>query len=254
MIIEFQNKTVAVVGAMSAMGQAIVATFAQSGATVWACDIRPAPHADPADSAGDVRALQVDATDESSVADAVRTMEAASASGAVDVLVYVAGGLLGETPTPIEQVNASSWHKVVDVNLFGAFVACRAVVTGMKKAGSGSIVVISSGAGLTTSKTGVISYCASKHAQVGLVKQLAAELAPFSINVNSVAPGFIPCSPDSKRQWDGWTPEMRETFLARVVGRRPGVPQDIANATLFLASPQAEWITGQVLPVSGTPT
>ena len=168
------------------------------------------------------------------------------------MLVYVAGGVLGQRPQPLEEVTPEDFSAIVDANLLGCFLFARAVAPGMKKAGSGRIVTISSRAGLATSLTGIQAYASAKHGQVGLVKQLAQELGPFGITVNSVAPGFMATSPDYQRQWDSYSEEFRRTFPERIALRRMGKPEDIAHAVLFFASDYAGWITGQVLPVSGT--
>ena len=123
----------------------------------------------------------------------------------------------------------------------------------MKRAGKGRIVTISSRAGLMTSLTGIQSYAAAKHGQLGLVKMLAQELGPFGITVNSVAPGFMATSPDYERQWASYDEAFRAAFAERIAVRRMGKPEDIAHAVLFLASDYASWITGQVLPVTGSP-
>jgi 3-oxoacyl-[acyl-carrier protein] reductase len=123
----------------------------------------------------------------------------------------------------------------------------------MKKSGTGRIVTISSRAGLATSLTGIQAYASAKHGQVGLVKQLAQELGPFGITVNSVAPGFMATSPDYQRQWNSYSEEFQRTFPERIAMRRMGKPEDIADAVLFFASDYASWITGQTLPVTGSP-
>ena len=169
------------------------------------------------------------------------------------ILVYVAGGVRGQTAQPIEGVAPQDWHAIVDANLTGAFLCARAVAPGMKRAGRGRIVTISSRAGLVTSLTGIASYAAAKHGQIGFVKQLAQELGPFGINVNSVAPGFMATSPDYERQWASYSPEFRAAFAEHIAMRRVGTPEDIAYAVMFLASDYASWITGQVLPVTGSP-
>ena len=84
-----------------------------------------------------------------------------------------------------------------------------------------------------------------------MTKQLSVGLAGNGVTVNSVAPGFILSSPDAQRQWDGWGPERKAQVLSQVHTGRLGQPTDIANATLFLASEQSGWITGQVLSVDG---
>lgn len=254
MQIGFEGQRVVVVGAASGIGRATAMAFAEAGAQVWACDILAAEINALANSVESerIKAIAADVTNDVSVQNAINVAQG-SADEALDVLVYVAGGLVGTTPQCIEDVSIASWDKVVDVNLRGAFLFCRAAVPAMKKAGRGRIVIVTSTAGLTTTRTGVQSYSAAKHAQVGLVKQLGAELAPHGINVNSVAPGFMPTSPDARRQWNGWSVDAQNAFINGLVGRRLGKPEDISNAILFLASDRAEWITGQTLPVTGAP-
>ena len=244
MLIRFDGKRVIVAGAAHGIGRAITRAFAVDGADVIACD-RLVAEIEPGER---IKALPVDVTDPASI-DKVM----AAAGGPIDVLVYVAGGVLGQAAKPLEQVTAEEFAGIVDVNLKGCFLFVRGVAPGMKKAGGGRIVTISSRAGLATSLTGIQSYAAAKHGQVGLVKQLAQELGPHGITVNSVAPGFMATSPDYQRQWDGYSEAFRASFLDRIAMRRMGTPEDIAHAVLFLASDYASWITGQILPVTGSP-
>eukprot|EP01035_Chromulina_nebulosa_P050777 gene50777-biopygen35763 len=117
--------------------------------------------------------------------------ESAAASGhSPDVLVYVAGGVLGQSATPLEDVDEAAWRAVLDVNLTGAFLAAQAVTPGMKQAGRGRIVFIASGAGLRTSLTGIQAYASAKAGEIGLARQLGQELGPFGITVNAVAPAL----------------------------------------------------------------
>jgi 3-oxoacyl-[acyl-carrier protein] reductase len=244
MQIRFDGKTVIVAGAARGIGRAITRAFAEDGASILACD-RLLAEIEPGER---IRALAVDVTDPASIEAVV-----AEAGGPIDVLVYVAGGILGQQPKPIEQVSPKEFAGIVDANLKGCFLFARAVAPGMKKAGGGRIVTISSRAGLSTSLTGIQAYASAKHGQVGLVKQLAQELGPFGITVNSVAPGFMATSPDYERQWNSYSEEFRRTFADRIAMRRMGRPEDIADAVLFLASDRASWITGQTLPVTGSP-
>jgi 3-oxoacyl-[acyl-carrier protein] reductase len=244
MLIRFDGQTVIVAGAARGIGRAIARAFAADGATVLACDrlvgeIEPGEH---------IKALAVDVTDPASIESVM-----AAAGGKVDVLAYVAGGILGQQPKPLEQVTPEEFDGIVDANLKGCFLFARAVAPGMKKAGGGRIVTISSRAGLATSLTGIQAYASAKHGQVGLVKQLAQELGPFGITVNSVAPGFMATSPDYERQWNSYSEAFRSSFSDRIALRRMGRPEDIADAVLFLASRYASWITGQILPVTGSP-
>jgi 3-oxoacyl-[acyl-carrier protein] reductase len=244
MLIRYDGKRVIVAGAARGIGRAIVRAFAADGADVLACDRL----VDELEAGERIKALAVDVTDPASI-DAV----VAATGGRVDVLVYVAGGVLGQQPRPIEEVAPDDFSAIVDANLKGCFLFARAVAPAMKQAGGGRIVTISSRAGLATSLTGIQAYAAAKHGQVGLVKQLAQELGPFGITVNSVAPGFMATSPDYERQWNTYSEAFRQNFAGRIAMRRMGKPEDIADAVLFLASERASWITGQILPVTGSP-
>jgi 3-oxoacyl-[acyl-carrier protein] reductase len=121
----------------------------------------------------------------------------------------------------------------------------------MKRARTGRIVNISSGAGLAASLTGIQAYCAAKHAVVGLTRQLAHELGPFGITVNSVAPGFMRSNPASEKQWEGYGEDGQKALIERIAMRRLGTAQDIANAVVFFASDLAGFVNGQVLAVDG---
>jgi len=250
MLIRFDGRTAIVAGAARGIGQAIARSLARDGARVIACDLlvdELAPLAGRVDSGGEIIAAMVDVTDENSIAGIVR------AAGPADLLVYVAGGVRGQRPRPLEAVSGDDFDAIVDANLKGAFLFAKAVAPGMKAKGIGRIITISSRAGLATSLTGVQSYAAAKHGQLGLVKQLAQELGPFGITVNSVAPGFMATSPDYERQWNDWPPAFRDNFVNTIAMRRMGTPQDIANAVTFLASDHASWITGQTIAVTGGP-
>ena len=250
MLIRFDGRTAIVAGAARGIGQAIVRSLASDGARVIACDLlvdELKAVAGRVDRGGEIIAVKVDVTDESSIGEVVR------AAGAADILVYVAGGVRGQKLRALEEVSADDFDAIVDANLKGAFLFAKAVAPGMKAKGWGRIVTISSRAGLATSLTGIQSYAAAKHGQIGLVKQLAQELGPFGITVNSVAPGFMATSPDYERQWSNWPAAFRDNFVNTIAMRRMGTPQDIANAVTFLASDNASWITGQTIPVTGGP-
>lgn len=254
MLIRFDGQTVIVAGAARGIGRAIAEAFADEGAQVFACDVlldEVKAFAGPREGGGSIAALPVDVTDEKSIDAVVKAAQAAH--GRVDTLVYVAGGVRGQKPAKIEDVTLEAFNDIVDVNLTGCFLFCKAVAPVMKAQNTGRIITISSRAGLATSLTGIQSYAASKHGQVGLVKMLANELGQFGITVNSIAPGFMATSPDYERQWQSYSPEFKATFADRIAMRRMGEPKDIADATLFLASDRASWITGQTIPVTGAP-
>ena len=167
------------------------------------------------------------------------------------MLVNNAGGVAGQVGRPVEDVSVADWQAIVSVNLDGTFHCARAVTPGMKTAGKGSIVNISSGAGLGVSLTGIQAYASAKAGQIGLTRQLAHELGPAGIRVNAVAPGFVLSNPTTERQWASYGEEGQRRLMNTIALRRLGQPRDIANAVLFLASEHARWITGQVLSVNG---
>lgn len=255
MDIHFEGKRVLVTGAARGIGRTICAAFAADGAAVLATDvivdeleklrdeIRPA-------RGGSIAIARLDVADEAGIEDLVRSQEH---NGAFDIFVHVAGGVLGQTKKPVEEVPPADWDRIYDINVRGAFLVARAVVPGMKKRGEGKLVFISSGAGIGVSLTGIQAYASAKAALISLARQLGHELGPFGINVNAVAPGFLRTSPDYERQWSSYGAAGQEAMINQIPLRRIGLPEDISNAVLFLASPFASWITGQTLSVSGGP-
>jgi 3-oxoacyl-[acyl-carrier protein] reductase len=248
MEINFKGSTVLVTGGVRGIGRAIVRGFAENGAKVWALDIEEGLLGEiteglPEEVSSRISCVHCDVTDPVAVKKVITDIESVSATGSVDVAVHSAGGIRSRVKTPIEDVTDDDWRIIQAVNLDGCFNIARAVVPGMKKVRRGRIIVISSRAGLGVSLTGVQSYGTAKAAQIG----------QFGITVNSVAPGFMPTSPDYIKQWNSYGQVGQEALVKSIAMRRVGKPDDIANATMFFASDLAEWVTGQTLAVTGGP-
>ena len=250
---DFTGKTAIVTGAAHGFGRAIAVSLAGRGAQVWACDVLPDELRETEGlcrvAAGSCRAVMTDVRDPAAVEACVA--QASAASGRVDILVNNAGGVLGQVGRPLEQVTPDEWRAIFEVNVTGAFYFSQAVAPGMKAAGSGRIINISSGAGLGISLTGIQAYASAKAAQIGLTRQLAHELGPWGITVNNIAPGFVRSNPTTERQWESYGEQGQRELIERIALKRLGTPEDIAHGVLFFASEYASWITGQVISIDG---
>ena len=178
-------------------------------------------------------------------------VQAALAGQSIDILVNNAGGVLHQTGRPLEEVSERDWQGIFDVNLSGVFYMAQALAPQMKARGFGRIINISSGAGLGISLTGIQAYASAKAGQIGLTRQLAHELGPWGITVNSVAPGFVRSNPATERQWEAMGPDGQAALINGIALKRLGSAGDIAAAVMFFASEAAGWISGQVLSVDG---
>jgi 3-oxoacyl-[acyl-carrier protein] reductase len=247
MNMRFEGSTIAVSGAASGFGRAIATQFVGLGGTVFGCDVRADGLSDLT-NAGIVFDV-VDLSDRAAAAAWIHSVEERGGT-AIEVLVNNAGGVAGQTHRPLEDITDREWDRVFEINLGSAFALCRAATPAMKRAGKGSIVNISSIAALQPSLTGIQAYCAAKHAVLGLTRQLAHELGPFGIRVNTVAPGFMRTEATEK-QWAGYGPDKQRALIESIAMRRLGTPEEIAKAVLFFASDLASFVNGQILTVDG---
>ncbi len=232
------GRVAVVTGAAHGIGGAIADALTDDGAKVYRVDKEPAALDRTAMTAADL-------TDPAAVAGLF------AAVGPVDILVNTAGGVVGQVGRPLEEVTEDAWRAVVDANLTTTFLCTRAAVPGMKQRGWGRIINISSGAGLTVSKTGIQAYASAKAGQIGFTRQMARELGPFGITVNCIAPGFILSNPATQTQWDGYGPDGQRDLVAGIATRRLGQPADIANGVQFFASERSGWVTGQIIAIDG---
>jgi 3-oxoacyl-[acyl-carrier protein] reductase len=247
---DFTNRTVLVTGGGHGLGREMCRSFSRLGALLWTCDLNGEKLNETRSMCeGPCQTRVVDVRDRAGVEALVA--DASQASGVVDILVNNAGGVVGQVGKPVEEVTAEEWQVIFDVNLSGAFNFSQAVAPAMKEKGWGRILMISSGAGLRPSLTGIQAYASAKAGQIGLTRQLAHELGPFGITVNCVAPGFIRSNPTTEKQWQSYGEEGQRRLVQSIATRRLGQPEDIANAVIFFASDHASWITGQTLSVDG---
>ena len=174
-----------------------------------------------------------------------------AALGEVHILVNNAGGVQGQTHTPIDELADADWDAVLDANLRTAFNCTRAAARLMKAARYGRIVNISSGAGRSVSLTGIQAYTSAKAGQIGFTRQMAHELGQHGITVNCIAPGFVLSNPTTQAQWDSYGPDGQRALAERIATRRTGTPYDIARGVLFFAAPDAGWVSGQTISIDG---
>ncbi|MFT0849601.1 SDR family NAD(P)-dependent oxidoreductase [Achromobacter sp. F4_2707] len=251
MKISFDQRNVMVTGAAQGIGREIATQMASAGATLWLCDIdeerleatRQRCLAEAPNSS--VTTAVVDVTSREAVG------EFTAGAGDIDVLIHVAGGVCGQRGRPLEEISEKDWRQIFAVNSDSMFWCIQAVTPGMKRIGRGRIVTISSMAGLGVSLTGIQAYAASKAAQISLTRQLAHELGPHGITVNSVAPGFVRSNPSTEKQWEAYGKPGQDALVQGIALRRTGLASDIAPAVLFLASDFSAWTTGQTLVIDG---
>jgi len=243
-----------VTGAAHGIGRAIAVELAREGASVWACDILERELGETRRAVGErsdapCRVGVVDVTDPRRVSAFVE--ELVGAERRLDVLVNCAGGVVGQTMKPVEEVTEEAWRAIFAVNLDGAFHFTRAAAPAMKSRRRGAIVNISSGAGRSYSLTGIQAYASAKAGLIGFTRQTARELGPHGIRVNCVAPGFVRSNPSTEKQWQALGEAGQQRLIDGIALRRIGEPEDIARAVSFFASDDARYITGQTISVDG---
>nr|WP_144923715.1 glucose 1-dehydrogenase [Paenibacillus bovis] len=246
------GKVAIITGAASGQGAEEAKLFAKEGANVVATDLQAEKLNEVVKeivaNGGDALAIEHNVTDEEQWGNVVK--ETVNKYGKIDILVNNAGIGGAEGFGEIDTVDLNSWNKFMTVNATGNFLGIKAVVPEMRKVGQGSIVNISSMAGLVGGAAGV-HYTASKGATRLLTKGAAVELGPDKIRVNSVHPGFINTPMVSVVTEDK---EMTEGVLKDIPIGYIGEPVDVAYLVLFLASDEARFITGAEIAIDGGQT
>ncbi len=233
-LFDLHGRVAAVTGGAGAIGEAICARLLECGASVYCLD-RPGSRAPEG-----ATSMACDVSDAAAVATAVAGID--SAAGRLDIVVHAAGIT---RDARLWKASADDWNLVVATNLTSAFHLLHAAVPVMRRIGSGAVVLISSING-ERGKVGQSSYAASKAGLNALARTAARELGAFGIRVNAIAPGWITTPMTAAAPEEARRRAQDESPLGRV-----GEPDDVARATVFLASELGRHITGQVLRVDG---
>ena len=238
---DLTGKCALITGASGGIGGSIARVLHDAGATVGLSGTRVDPLQDLAGQLGArAHVLPCNLSDFDAVA--ALPKQAAEAMGAVDILVNNAGITRDNL---FMRMSDDEWQTVIDVNLTATFKLCKGVLRGMMKSRWGRIVNISSVVG-ATGNPGQGNYAAAKAGMVGMSKSLAYEVASRGITVNAVAPGFI-----TTAMTDKLTDDQKSAIMTQIPAGRMGDPEEIAAAVLYLAGPEAGYVTGTTLHVNG---
>lgn len=242
------GKTAFVTGGGSGLGRAAVERFAAEGATVVAADVDyegARETVDGIDGEGEAVAHELDVRDFGAFRDAI---DATAEDRGLDIVLNNAG--VSHEPTAMEDLAHEELDRLIGVNVRGVWNGCAAALPHLKEQGSGAIVNTASLAGVIGSPR-LSGYSLTKGAVVNLTRAVAAEAGPEGVRVNAVCPGVtetpMPKRDRTDEEWEELSSRMAEHYPLRRLGR----PEDIANAMLYLASDEADWVTGQALVVDG---
>jgi len=238
---DLTGKTALITGASGGIGGAIATALHGAGATVALSGTREAPLQELCAALGSrVHVLACNLSDPAAVE--ALPKQALEVMGSVDILVNNAGITRDQI---FMRMSDDEWQSVIDVNLTATMRLCRGVMRPMMKARWGRIINISSIVG-ATGNPGQVNYAASKAGMVGLTKSIAYEVASRGITANAVAPGFI-----ATAMTDKLSDDQKAAINAKIPAARMGTPEEIAAAVLYLASPEAGYVTGTTLHVNG---
>lgn len=247
------GKTAIITGGASGIGEGIARRLHADGASVVIADLNGGLARTVVADLGDrAMAIELDVTDEVSVEQLV--LAAVDRFGSLDIMVNNAGII---QIAPVTAMSYADWKRLMDVNVDGVFLGCRAAARAMIEQGrGGTIVNAASGAG-RRGVPNISGYCASKAAIIMLTQSLAVELAEHNITVNSYAPGHI-TTPFWKGIAEGFSKvmdkspdEVIEMFRSSVPMGRFGTPEDVAAAVSWLATPDAAYMSGQAIAMNG---
>jgi 3-oxoacyl-[acyl-carrier protein] reductase len=259
-----EGKVAVITGAGRGIGRATAIRFAEEGASVVVNDVDPEPAEETAQAIKEAGGQVLVSTDNTVELDQARQLMNAAAEGfgKLDILVNNAGITRDKT---FHNLDDEVWDFVLDVNLKTAFHCSLAAMPHMRDAAKREMgeggrpahhrkITFTTSVAALVGNAGQANYTAAKGGIAALTKTLARELGPFAINVNAVAPGFIETRLTASKQEGediGIPDHIRQMALMLIALGRYGQPEDVANAHLFLASDEADYISGVILPVAG---
>lgn len=240
-----RDKVAIVTGGASGIGRKTAEFFIQEGARVLIADVQKEKIKETTEflkgMGGEAQGFNVDVTDERMVS--LMVQKTLAQFGTVDILVNSAG--VGGGMKPLESAEREEWQRILDINLIGTILCCKAVMPIMRQKNGGRIVNIASEAGVSGEK-GLEVYAASKGGVIALTKSLAKALGRNNVTVNAVAPAFVH-SPMTQFL----TPELEKKWLQMYTIKRLGEVEDVASMIVFLCSDRCSWITGQTISING---
>ena len=237
-----EGKTALVTGASGGIGGAIARKLHAQGAIVGLCGRKAEALEELAKELGDRFHIFIGDLGASDEAPAELIKEAEEKMGQVDILVNNAGLTRDNL---FMRMKDDEWQEVQDVNLTVPFKLIRAAIRGMMKRRTGRVINITSIVGIT-GNPGQANYCSSKAGMIGMSKAMAMEVANRGITINNIAPGMIATS-----MTDKLNDEQKAAIISKIPAASIGTPEDIANAVVYLASDEANYVTGQTLHVNG---
>jgi NAD(P)-dependent dehydrogenase (short-subunit alcohol dehydrogenase family) len=250
----FQGKVALISAAGAGIGRATAMIIAREGGTVVGVDVEPTAldrlTADVVAAGGRALALLADALDAGSVEAAVQ--RAVEAHGRIDILVNGVGGstVVSRPAALLDELTLEEWQKLLHFNLTGTFLFSHAVIPVMKRQRIGKIVNLASIAGRGLSRESSSAYATAKGGIIALTRKLAFELGPHGITVNAIAPSLT-LSERIRPHWERRSPEGQAAEIKRTPLGRVATPDDQARVICFLASSDADFVTGVTIDVTG---
>jgi 3-oxoacyl-[acyl-carrier protein] reductase len=245
---ELSNKIALVTGSSRGIGAAIAKRFAQAGAkvVVHGRDVAALSAVRTEIEGAGGQAMQVAADIATFAAIEVLRRQVEQRFGPIDIVVANVGGSFSK-PGPLEETSEEAWRATIDGNLTATFLTIKSILPGMKERKAGNIITISSSAARKPYPVAPVPYAAAKAGIQILTQDLAAQVGPYNIRVNCIAPETILTETNQQRI----PAAQQQALVEQHPLRRLGTPEDVARAALFLASDDAAWITGVILDVAG---